>query len=263
MTWNVTVDPAISTATFPAVDPTEIWAPSRHVASTPVKFTSTTGGAEETEQFIFYRGLGKFDPPVRVTETADGTMHVSNASSDDLQAAFVLRVTDTGGTIVSLGAIHAGETRDQAVPTSVQSIDAYVANAKSALHDALVASGLVDDVAQAMVDTWTRSWFKNVGLRVLYVAPRKWTDGWLPTTITPAPKSLVRTLVGRIETLTTAEEDALTAQIKANAASGAPIDLATLGRFAEPRLRRALEGLTDATEKSYAQTQVDAAHALP
>src|SRR5207248_1302966 len=100
-------------------------------------------------------------------------------------------------------------------------------------------------------------------LRVLYVAPRKWTDGWLPTTITPAPTSLVRTLVGRIETLTPSEEDALSAQIHANAATGTPIDLATLGRFAEPRLRRALEGLTDATEKSYAQSQLDAAHALP
>src|SRR5262249_23771348 len=139
----------------------------------------------------------------------------------------------------------------------------YVASAKAQLHDALVASGLVDDVAQAMVDTWTRSWFKNLGLRVLYLAPRAWTDAWLPTTITPAPKSLVRTLVGRIETLTTSEEHAVLPQVKANAASGAPIDLATLGRFAEPRLRRALEQLSDPAQKTYAQSQIDAAHAEP
>src|SRR5262249_34392385 len=149
----------------------------------PVKFTSATGMPEETEQFIFYRGLGKFDPPVRVTETADGTMHVTNGSTDDLKAVFVLRVTDAGGPILPPGALSAGQTLDQPVATGIQPIDGYVASAKTQLHDALVASGLVDDVAQAMVDTWTRSWFKNLGLRVLYVAPRAWTDAWLPTTI--------------------------------------------------------------------------------
>lgn len=263
MTWDVTVDPSIDAKTFPSVDPTEIWAPSRNVKSTPVRYANDGTGVSESEQFIFYRGLGKFEPSVRVTETADGVMHVTNGSPDDVRAAFVLRVTSSGGTITGLGALGAGKTIDTAVPTTVSPIDAYLTDARRSVKTALMGSGLADDVAQAMVDTWTRSWFKNVGLRVLYVAPRKWTDGWLPTTITPTPKSLVRTLVGRIESLTPSEENDLLAQIHANAPSGAPIDLSTLGRFAEPRLRRALEQLTDAKEKSYTQSLIDSAHALP
>ena len=263
MTWNVTVDPSIDPSTFRPVDPKEIWAPSRNVASTPVHFTGTTGSADEREQFIFYRGLGKFNPEVKVIEGVDGSMHVTNGTHDDIASAFVLRVTADGGTIVSLGALKAGTTFDTKVPTTVKSIDNYVADAKKALHDALMASGLRDDVAQAMVDTWTRSWFKNVGLRVLYLAPRAWTDSWLPTTITPTPTSLVRTLVGRIESITPSEETSLIAAVKDHAKSGAAFDVTTLGRFSEPRLRRAIESLTDAGEITYGNGLIDKAHALP
>src|SRR5256885_5749997 len=57
-----------------------------------------------------------------------------------------------------------------ALPISqVDAMGDYLAAARSGLKSALLESGLYDDVAQAMVDTWTRSWFRNVGLRVLYV----------------------------------------------------------------------------------------------
>jgi hypothetical protein len=113
------------------------------------------------------------------------------------------------------------------------------------------------------VDTWTRSWFGNEGLRVLYVAPRGWTDGWLPTSVTPAPTAFTRTLVGRIEALTPEDEAALVQQIEASAASGAVIDPATLGRFAEARVARSLEQLTDAQSIAYAQDLLARAHAMP
>ena len=114
-----------------------------------------------------------------------------------------------------------------------------------------------------MVDTWTRSWFKNVGLRVLYVAPRKWTDAWLPTAVKPAPSSFVRTLVGRIEVMTLAEETELVKTIEADAKAGNPITLAPLGRFAEPRLERATELLTDPTAKALAEMTRKQVHSSP
>jgi hypothetical protein len=173
-------------------------------------------------------------------------------------------VQGSNARIVPLGALHAGETRAAPAPSATQPLDAYVAEAQTALRTALGASGLKGDVAQAMVDTWTRSWFKNEGLRVLYVAPRSWTDTFLPTQITPTPSSSVRTLVGRVEVLTPAEESQLVAQIRAAAKTHAAFDLSTLGRFAEPRLRRALEQLTDPTDdRAYAQGLVDQAHAQP
>ncbi|HEY2407919.1 MAG TPA: hypothetical protein VGI10_18050 [Polyangiaceae bacterium] len=261
MTWDVLADPTIDAATLQAVDPTEIWAPSRHVASTPIRGTAT--GDAETEQFIFYRGLGMFEPPVKVLSEADGTMHVQNASADALPAVFVLRASSTGGYVLTLGPLAAGGELTLAPPDTSLYSATYVDTAGSALHSALVDSGLKDDVAQAMVDTWTRSWFGNVGLRVLYVAPRAWADGWLPTTITPTPSSFTRSLVGRIEVITPADEAALVAEIDANASSGTAMDPTSLGRFAEPRIRYALGNLTAQASLDYANALLAAAHALP
>jgi hypothetical protein len=111
-----------------------------------------------------------------------------------------------------------------------------------------------------MVDTWSRSWFKNQGLRVLYLAPRAWTDAWLPTTITPAPASFVRTLVGRIEVLTPAEELDLITTLHARRVAGSVFDLTSLGRFAEPRLLRAVEMMRDPDDAAYARQLALEAH---
>jgi hypothetical protein len=142
------------------------------------------------------------------------------------------------------------------VPHIFQSADAYVAQAKTLLKAAIVASGMYDDEAQAMVDTWTRSWFRNVGLRVLYIVPSPWTERLLPLDIAPKPASIVRTLVGRIETMTPAQEYeafALIASLEETSDLWAAIEsvIAKLGRFAEPRIRLMIDahGTTDARDQ--------------
>lgn len=260
MTWQLTLDPAISPASFPAVDPHEIWAPSRNVASTPVRWTSPDG-AEEREQFIFYRGLGTFVPPIRVVARDGGRLEIANTAPEVPPAAFLLRVSGGRGRIVALGALGAGGPREALAPTADEPLDSYVDTARALLEKALVESGLSADVARAMVDTWARSWFTNPGLRLLYLAPRAWTDAWLPTTITPAPSSFVRTLVGRIEILTPEEERSLVALLKSRAATGPYLDITTLGRFAEPRLLRAVELLaSDEPARLFAEQHAMTAH---
>jgi hypothetical protein len=259
MSWQLTVDPAVKAETFQGVDPDEIWAPSRHVASTPVRWTSPTG-EEEREQFIFYRGLGMFDPPIRIVASDDGQLRIANPSKETARAAFVLRVAGGRGRITRLGPLAAGVTTAAPIPGADDDLDSYLAAARAMLEEALVGSGLEADVARAMVDTWSRSWFRNPGLRVLYLAPRAWTEAWLPTTITPAPSAFVRTLVGRIEILTPDEERGLVALLRDRQTTGVPFELAPLGRFAEPRLRRAAEMLTRPEEIAYAQAQVQWAH---
>jgi len=263
MTWKLSVDPGIPPSSYLAVSPDEIWAPSRNVASTPVKYQAPGSAITESEQFLFYRGLGTFSPDVHVVADLGGTLHVENASADPIDKVFLLRATPTGGAIEELPAIAAGSEDTVTAPTNLQSVDAYKSDARTKLKSALVGTGLNADVAQAMVDTWTRSWFGNEGMRVLYLAPRKWTDGWLPTTVTPAPSTYVRTLVGRIEVITPEEENALVSTLHTNASTNAPMDLSTLGRFAEPRLRRAREMLTSSGDQAYADQQIAAAHAKP
>jgi hypothetical protein len=66
------------------------------------------------------------------------------------------------------------------------------------MRQALVARGLFDDEADAMLATWDESYFRSPGLRVLYLVPREWIDYHLPVTIS-IPSELTRVLVGRID----------------------------------------------------------------
>lgn len=243
MRWELALDPGIDPAQYLPVDPQEIWAPSRNVRSTPVRH-ATAAGVEELEQFIFYRGLGRFELPVRVAAPGDDRIVVRNDSEDALAQVVLLRVTEDGGAVSVLGALAAGASADAAVPHEVEPWPTYVTKAHAALKAAVMSTGLYDDEAEAMVDTWTRSWFGNHGVRVLYLVPRAWTDRLLPLGIEPKPRELVRTLVGRIEVLTPAMQAETWARIEALGdtptwdALEATID--ALGRFAEPRVREAL-----------------------
>ena len=54
-----------------------------------------------------------------------------------------------------------------------------------------------------MVNTWKTSYFQNDGIRVLFVLPQSWTDAFIPMSIVPKPKQVVRVMVGRLELLST------------------------------------------------------------
>jgi len=258
MDWQAELAPGISD--FPAVAPDDIWAPSRKVASVPLKI-----GAEH-EQFIFYRGLGGFAVPFRATAESDGTLSIKNESSETIPSIFLLRLGNAGGGIAELGGLDAGQTVAKIMPPSGNTpVDEYVADASKRVAAALQKTGLNADEARAMVDTWSKSYFRSQGLRILYVVPRAWTDRLLPITISPKPSSLVRTLVGRVEVLTPIDESQLADQVRAAVANKmASTELiAQLGRFAEPKLRRAQQLVSDSSVQSYLAQAISAAQIQP
>jgi len=262
MEWQGVLAPGAVAGDFPAVAPDDIWAPSRQVASVPVAV-----GAEK-EQFIFYRGLGAFELPMNITIDASDRITLENRSSDMSPAVFLLRVHPGGGAIIELGPLPGGGLLPN-VPCPIggkeHDLDIYVADAQTRISRALEQTGLTADESQAMVNTWTKSYFKSEGLRVLYVVPRAWTDKLLPLTIEPTPTALVRTLVGRVELLTPTEERALLAQVTdATTRALPPSDVINaLGRLAEPKLRRAFELATDAGVRSWTQRAITTAAATP
>ena len=232
MRWDVHL--AHEPADLVEVHPEDIWAPSRQV---PKAATVTAG--EEHERFIFYRGLARFETPLAVTADAQGAVHIRNGSPQTIPAAFLLNVHEGGGSIRALGPIAAGGTVT-ASPSPKEFGGDYEDLAAELIAAQLEASGLYTDEARSMVNTWRRSYFGNYGLRVLYILPREWTDALLPLEIEPAPVEVVRTLVGRVEVLTPAEEADVLAQIEV-AVSGGEFSAEPFGRFAEPKLRRALQ----------------------
>eukprot|EP00998_Keelungia_sp_KM082_P001669 NODE_1199_length_1428_cov_131.184473_g1188_i0.p2 GENE.NODE_1199_length_1428_cov_131.184473_g1188_i0~~NODE_1199_length_1428_cov_131.184473_g1188_i0.p2 ORF type:complete len:464 (+),score=138.12 NODE_1199_length_1428_cov_131.184473_g1188_i0:181-1392(+) len=258
--WKVHVHAPENRVEVPSVEAGNIWEPSRRVSANMVTNMET----KESEHHIFYRGVGQFHSEVRV-ETTETELSAFNTRHETVPAAFLLESDGKTGYIRALGAIPgrqavvvpiAGEhLTDTKLP-----MDLFQTRCVVLLESALMAAGLFPLEARAMVDTWTRSYFQSPGMRVLYVAPREWTDALLPIKVNPAPVGgLERVLVGRVEVMPAAQEARMVAALKAGAPTvtkysdveellNTKVDMPALHRFSEAKLRRAvaLAGITDA-----------------
>lgn len=259
MSWTLQLAP--DGAAFPSVANGEPWGFARAVKSTPIQV------ANQREQFVFYRGLGRFEVPLEARASTD-KVTLTNRSNQAIPAAFLLYVHSGGGLVMPLGAVPSNGNITGPLPRGgkERDLDEFVADASRQVAVALESSGLYADEAKAMVDTWSRSYFRSYGMRVLYVLPREWTDELLPLRLEPKPKELVRTLVGRAEVLTLDEENEVVRMVQESARLGtpsAPELVSRLGRFAEPKLHRAAALLTDPATKSHAQSLADKASQMP
>ena len=218
------------------------WSYARDVSANFVEFPNG-----ESERFLFYRGLSNAIPPltVRALPALKGPRElvIENIGAATVQSVFVLRVEDGGGafSLVQSG-VPAHESKNFAVPgePELMGFETYVARLSAEMTRALEGQGLFNDEAVAMVNTWKRQWFKTPGIRVLYFAPSTWTDATLPLQIAPTPVSLVRVMVMRAEVLTPEIESADVAALSGGSGDALESYFSKLGRFAEPRLRRAL-----------------------
>jgi hypothetical protein len=189
---------------------------ARRTAAAPLSIDS------QREKFLFYRGIGRFVPPVAATVDAAGNVSLASAppasrpigdfilfSNDDRRIAYQIQHVTANG--VAVDPEVAGQE-----PTSE-------------LARLLLDHGLYPDEAAAMLDTWRDSWFE-AGTRLIYIVPRAEIDAVLPLQIEPAPSDIARVFVGRMELVTPAVEQTVTNALLAN-------DVATLRtyrRFLQP-----------------------------
>jgi hypothetical protein len=226
------------------------WSFARQVDSNAVSMRGVPGATTtpESEKFLFYRGLGRFETPVQVTSAPGGHVTATNTLDDKVGTVFVLNV----GAATAAFTEHAegigaeGDLADVAPPLDgAPSLDAFVASLGDRVTAALDRTGLFHDEAVAMVNTWKRQWFRTPGLRVLYLAPQSWTDASIPLSITPKPDAMTRVMMIRVEVITPELEQGDVAAVKLLAAKKTEdqgiMHFVALGRFAEPRLRRAIE----------------------
>ena len=216
------------------------WSFARAVNSNPVQAPNG-----ETEQFLFYRGLGDFDLPVSINAQAGGSIALANHFSEAIGSVFLINVdAERGAFAVHSGGIAVGATLSDTAPSldGARPLDAYAGELGAAVTATLDATGLYHDEALAMVNTWKRQWFRTPGTRLLYVIPQSWTDASIPLTIVPKPEVMLRVMLIRVEVITPEQErtDVASVQTFDSAASSARAHFTALGRFAEPRLRRAL-----------------------
>jgi hypothetical protein len=176
----------------------------------------------EKEGFLFYRGIGNFDPGLKITVDRDDTLQLSNQTGSAIPFIFVYekkvgsytrwRTLNTG---LETGKAAEVEVSDFTVrnsdPRKPDSAELYGHGEfnEAVYRDmvgGLTATGLLESEARAMVETWWTSYFGANGLRVFWVVPESRTAAILPLEVTPAPDKQVRVIVGRSEILRPARE---------------------------------------------------------
>ncbi len=224
------------------------WSHARAVAANPIRVASSQLGTQ-LEKFLFYRGLGNSDMPAKVTATeGKGTsVQIENRSDAGLGSAFLINVQDGQGAYQMLGDVAPHASQGGTVEAGAKSpVDDFADKLAVDMTIALDRAGLFHDESVSMVNTWKRQWFKTPGIRVLYLAPQTWTDTLIPLTFDPKPDNVTRIMMIRTEVLTPALEAADAPHATgwngdATAQKDAASYFMSLGRFGEPRMRRALQ----------------------
>ena len=216
---------------------------ARETDAAPVQVCGTSGKPVEREKFLFYRGVGSFDLPLAVTFT-NNRLTLTNRNNEAIPRVIVFenRNGKIGYRIV--------DSFSREITSERPGLDKNVESLIRELRQTLVASGLYDKEADAMIKTWQNSWFEE-GMRVFYILPRRITDATLPLQIDPQPAELVRVLVGRTEVITPEMEQSVKQQVsRLNDPSPkireeARQAIQKLGRFYEPVLKRIVEDERD------------------
>ena len=225
--------------TFPVESSESHYYPAREVDAAPVQVCSTNNKPAQQEKFLFYRGVGNFDLPLSVKLEGDNVV-LRNLGKSEIPHLVIFE--NRGGKIgYRLCDTFTGEMTHER-PVLDKNLDSLLAE----LQGILVASGLYEKEAAAMIKTWRSSWFEE-GMRVFYILPRQTTDEILPVTIEPRPAELVRVLVGRAEVITPQMEKSVHQQVSLlndssrEVRQAAQREILKYGRFSEPILKRLLE----------------------
>lgn len=184
---EVRIDPS-ATPRFPFQFESSHYYAARSTGSAPL----TAGG--ETEKFLFYRGVGEFQPPVAVEYVSADRLRIRNLASGDIPSAIVFRNASGRIGYRMLGAVKSETTGE--IPNVEGSLDVL----KSDLEKILEAQGLFAAEAHAMVTTWRDSWFEE-GTRVFYIVPASEMESILPLQVKPRADRMARVFVGRVEVI--------------------------------------------------------------
>jgi hypothetical protein len=225
--WNsIEIQPQLATS-FPIEQ-----APSHYYAARATDAAPVRVGAER-EKFLFYRGVAGFQPPIVATAT-DTNIRLENRGESPIAGVIVFE--NRGGRIGYR--VHGRLERSATI--AAPALTGNVESLHRELADLLIASGLYAKEAHAMIETWRDSWFEE-GTRVFYLVPASFVDATLPLAVWPAPKSMVRTFVGRLEVFTPATLRLLGDAI----AEGDDATVVAYGRFLDPMTERILARAND------------------
>jgi hypothetical protein len=158
------------------------------------------------EKFLFYRGVGNFALPLKLSAQSDDRFELTNAGDQAIRGLFLVSVNDGEIRFKQYNEILPQQKLE--LTQSVYPVDET--NLADAVEAALIAEGLYAKEAKAMVNTWRDSWFAEEGTRLFYFLPQSETDKLLPLEVKPAPAEMLRVMVGRLEIMRPEDEQRVT-----------------------------------------------------
>lgn len=222
---------------------------ARETSSTPLRISTPAG--EQTEKFLFYRGVASFSVPVSVRLADNSRVLIHNSATQRVPAMILF---ERRGDKLGFRIAKNSEMESALDPPE---LNATMESLEQAVESILIAQGLYRDEAQAMLKTWHDSWFEE-GSRLLYIVPRWIVDSVLPLTIQPAPAQTVRVFVGRLELVTRAtERDVEQALARHDRAT-----LAHYNRFLVPILERMIADNNNPTVQAQLRQYLNSSQAL-
>ena len=197
------------------------------------------------EKFLFYRGVGGFEPPLAVSVATDGRVVVDNLEGAAVGDVMLFENRAGHSAYRTLASSSNRATLEPLV------LDGESATPQAELEKLLMEHGLFTAEAKAMVETWRDSWFEE-GSRLFYIVPREAIDAILPIDIAPRPSAFVRVFVGRMELVTAATRtevaDALASNDRATLAKYARFLLAIVSSLPDPATEAERQHRTSAVE---------------
>ena len=177
-----------------------VWLAPREVRS------SMVSTQDEAEKYLFYRGVGHLDAPIVTRQEAD-RVSVTMRQNGRAAKMWLVRVLPDGR-LAYRTLRPSGDSYSTTLPTIPDDATTQVGALRNELSSALVAAGLYQDEAQAMLETWQLSYFDSEGLRVFFLLPQSWTDHYLPLSIS-TPATVTRVMMGRVELVSATQRAAL------------------------------------------------------
>lgn len=184
-----------------------VWLAPRQVHAAGV--AASTG---EAERYLFYRGVAHLDALVQTALTgaevrlrAPRDLEWMREPSMTIPKLWLVDVRTDGSAAYrehdAIAIARNGASAD------VGRLDLFakgefgtgkLVELRASMQRALIAAGLYDDEAEAMLETWGESYFHQPGLRLFYIVPAAWVNYHLPVEIS-VPHEMTRVLVGRID----------------------------------------------------------------
>jgi hypothetical protein len=232
ITWDsVTLSPSLA-ADFPQEARDDRYYAARATTSTPLRVQTSAG--EQHEKFLFYRGVSVFPVPISAVLTPAGQVRAESRANFTFPSVILF---ERRGEKIGYRIANALQTAATLDPPE---LTATVESLARDLEGILIAQGLYQNEAQAMVETWRDSWFEE-GSRLLYIVPPEFVNTVLPLTVKPAPIQTTRVFVGRLELVTPATASA----IENAFAQHDRATLAKYARFLEPILKDMIASTLD------------------